>query len=117
MALVGTQKLDILVESFNYPNEIKPVIISVMIEVESCEVADLIEPEDSKFSSLYLAFDLPLNLNIYLPLYEPSPSCNLSNADVEYRVVDENNSLPDWVTFDADSRTLTAYSNDSDLIG
>ena len=122
MAFEGTQQLSILVESFEYPSDIQPIEISVTIEVDSCEVTDLVEPDDSKFSSLYLAFNLPLDLKIYLPLYEPEPACNLSNADIDYSLVDNDNdssnpSIPDWITFDVESRTLTAQSNDPKLLG
>ena len=117
MAFEGTQQLNILVESFDYQTDIEPIVITVTIEVDSCEVTGLIEPEDSRFSSLYLAFSLPLNLKISLPLYEPEPACNLSNADVDYSIVENGNPLPDWVTFDVESRTLTAQSADPLLLG
>ena len=41
MGFVGTQTLDILVESIDYPDEIEPIVVSILIEVESCEVTAL----------------------------------------------------------------------------
>ena len=107
--------MDILVESVDYPDYIEPVRISISIEVELCEVTRLVEPADSQFSALYLAFEMPLSLKIHLPLFDPEPSCGgTSNADVDYSLISE---LPEWLTFDLASRTLTAESDDAELIG
>ena len=57
---------------------------------------------------------MPVSLAVYLPLYETEPICNLSNVDISYSLV---SALPEWITFDATSRTLTAESDDLDLIG
>lgn len=70
-----------------------------------CAVLSLEEAEDHvAISPLVLVFNLPYSQNIDLPLYEPSPNCGLSNADLSYEVINE--SLPDWVLFDADGRTV-----------
>lgn len=102
LALVGTQQLDILVESISYPGFIAPVVISVLIEVEKCEVLEFIKPETTTFSPLYLVFNLPFTQTIKLPLLEPSPSCGKSNADVEYSLVTEQ--LPIWMSFSEKQR-------------
>ena len=57
---------------------------------------------------------MPLKKQIHLPLYEPDPGCGLSNKDVEYEFVGE---VPEWITFDEKSRTITAETSDVGLIG
>ena len=94
----GIQLLQIEVTSEDYPDEIEPLIIEVAIDLFDCEPTDLVEPEGSKpFSALHLIFFLPLNLDISLPLYFPEPSCDLTNDDIEYVLMNE---LPNWIIFD-----------------
>lgn len=114
LALVGTQQLDILIESISYPGYIAPIVISVLIEVERCEVLELLKPEKTTFSPLYLVFNLPFTQTVDLPLFEPSPTCGKSNAEIDYTLVGE---LPDWIKFSKKQRQLVATSEDPELIG
>ena len=68
------------------------------IDIFDCQPTELVEPTGSKpFSALHLVFFLPLDLTILLPRYVPEPSCELSNEDIDYVLV---NDLPDWIEFD-----------------
>ena len=99
----------------DYADYIVPIFIRVPIIVLPCEVLSLEKPEDApNFSPLYLSFALPYTTTIELPLFETSPACDLTNADLDYRVIGD---LPSFIEFDAGSRVVTALAQDEELLG
>ena len=43
--MVGLQRLQILIESIDYPDEIESYLVEVPIEVVNCEVTELLQPD------------------------------------------------------------------------
>ena len=114
-SLVGPAKLEIIVESIDYPDYIEPITLIIAVEVLPCEVTELLLPEDApRFSPLYLIFSLPYSTKIDLPLFETEPVCALTNADLSYSIV---GNAPDFMEFDEQSRTITASTEDESYVG
>ena len=72
-------------------------------------------PKDTKpFSPLYLVFDLPLKMNVELPLLKPERACGHSNIDVLYQVL---GAIPQWATFYSEKRTVEMNADLANLPG
>jgi len=68
-----------------------------------------VAPAEDEFSEVLLIFELPLENNIKLPLFEPVPSCGYTNDVLTYEFV---SSQPDWLDFDQEKRTVLAKTSD-----
>ncbi len=49
-----------------------------------------------------------------MPLFNTEPTCDLTNADLDYKVTRD---LPNFLTFDPAKRAVTANAVDESLLG
>ena len=94
----------------------EPVYFEAKVIVLACEIIELIEPEGSvALSALQMVFSLPWSKEVQLPLYEPNPTCNVSNEDLKYEL--QGDAIPDWVVLDEDKRLIVMETEDEELFG
>ena len=115
-AHVGDQILTVRLTLEDYKSATSSAFLTATITVQPCMPLELLPPEDAKpLSPLWLVFTLPDAFTIELPLFEPSPVCGLTNADLVYKVIGDD--LPAWATFATDERVVKIDVQDDPLLG
>ena len=116
--LTGQHSLSLKLLSDDYPDYIKPLWLTVKIEV-TCLISELIDDGSTSFSPLYQVALPEVDLTVSLPLYEPNEPCEgKTNANVVYSVTledYEDPDLPSWASFSEEARKVKISLSDSEL--
>ena len=63
-----------------------PLEVEVTVFIKSCQVLALVETTGTVISPINQVFELPVEFEFQMPLYEPEPLCSYSEDDVIYKL-------------------------------
>ena len=97
--------------SYESDPEIGPTLIPFNAVIDSCQVSELIVPQDSAL--IYTVSDEEINIKLEST---QSPDCGLP---LQYTgaVVETGGSFPEFITLDSELGQLTIFTEDSSTVG